>query len=70
MKTTLCMVAVVMIAAALAAPAYAQPASPAAASAQGEAPELRVAARVRTHRLAIVETDMIQEHEYRSSKRP
>ena len=44
LKKVVLILAVAIIAAALEAPAYAQPASPAAASAQGEAPELRVAA--------------------------
>ena len=44
LKKALLILAVAIIAAALAAPAYAQPASPPVASAQGEAPELRVAA--------------------------
>ncbi len=46
MKKSLCMLAVAMIGAALAAPAYSQPTSLPAASAQGETPEIRVAAIV------------------------
>ncbi len=44
MKKCLFMLVVAMIGAAIAASTYAQPASPSAASAQGETPELRVAA--------------------------
>ena len=44
MKKSFCMLRIVMIAAALVAPAVSQAATPSAASAQGETPEIRVAA--------------------------